>query len=179
MEDMSVMEAVTRLKSVSTMAVLAGALALAAPAAAQVTGLGYGIAGPAGYSGFFGSSGLNVHAAGGGEALAGGRVGAGGEFGLLAGPGGGLFVTSLNGVFHFAPSSGARGPDQRVSPFVSGGYTRMFSGEGSFNGFNAGAGADIWLKPRLGIRAEVRDHIRPDSRGGVHYWAVRVGVVFR
>jgi hypothetical protein len=173
------MDFVTRVRIVSTMAVLATLMAWAAPAAAQVTGLGYGIAGPAGYSGFFGASGLNVHAAGGGEALAGGRVGAGGEFGVFAGTGGGLFVTSLNGVFHFAPGSGARGPDQRVSPFVSGGYSRMISGDGSFNAFNAGAGADVWLKPRLGIRAEVRDHIRPDSRGGVHYWAVRVGVVFR
>jgi hypothetical protein len=166
-------------KSLSTMAVLAGTMALAEPAAAQVTGLGYGIAGPAGYSGFFGSSSMNVHAAGGGEVLAGGRVGASGEFGILVGPSSGLFVTSANGVFHFAPSSGVRGPDQRVSPFVSGGYTRLSSGEGSVNGFNAGAGADIWVKPHLGVRAEVRDHIRPDSRGGVHYWAVRVGVVFR
>src|SRR5690242_17239090 len=103
------MDTVAWVKSVSTMAVLAGALALAQPAAAQVTGLGYGIAGPAGFSGFFGTSGLNVHAAGGGEVLAGDRVGAGGEFGVFAGTGGGLFVTSVNGVFHFAPSTGARG----------------------------------------------------------------------
>jgi hypothetical protein len=173
------MNAVSRIKSVSTMAVLAGVLATADPAAAQVTGLGYGIAGPAGYSGFFGTSGLNVHAAGGGDVLVADRVGAGGEFGVLAGTGGGLFVTSVNGVFHFAPSSGARGRDQRVSPFVTAGYSRLSSGEGGFHAFNAGAGADVWLKPRVGIRAEVRDHIRNDDRGGVHYWSVRVGVVFR
>jgi hypothetical protein len=177
MEDM--MDAVTWVKSVSTMAVIAGALAVAEPAAAQVTGLGYGIAGPAGFSGFFGTSGLNVHVAGGGEVLAGDRVGAGGEFGVFAGTGGGLFVTSATAVFHFVPSSGARGRDQRVSPFVSGGYSRLSSGEGDFNAVNAGAGADVWLKPRVGIRAEFRDHIRSDDRGGVHYWSIRVGVVFR
>ncbi len=39
--------------------------------------LGYALAGPTGYSGFFGSStSLSVHAAGGVEALIGGRVGA-------------------------------------------------------------------------------------------------------
>ena len=174
------MGAASWVKSVSTMAVLAGTLATAEPAVAQVSGLGYGIAGPAGYTGFFGSGVMNVHAAGGGEVLVrDGRVGVGGEFGLLAGPSAGIFITSANGVFHIPPSSGARGPDQRVSPFLSGGYTRLSSGEGSFNAINAGAGADVWLKPGVGIRAEIRDHIRPDDRGGVHYWSVRVGVVFR
>jgi hypothetical protein len=162
---------------VSTMAVLAGILATARPAGAQ--GLGYGIAGPAGYSGFFGtSSALAIHAAGGGEVLVDGRVGGGGEFGLLATTGGGLFATSANAVFHFVPSQPTP-VRSRLSPYVSGGYTRLSSGEGGFNAWNAGIGADVWLKPRLGLRAEFRDHIRPDSRGGVHYWALRVGVVFR
>lgn len=158
------------------MAALAGVIAPSRPAAAQA--LGYGIAGPAGYSGFFGSAFQSVHAAGGGEVLAGGRVGGGGEFGLLANTGGGLFVASANAVFHFAP--GQPTPlRRRISPYVSGGYTRLFSGEGSFNAWNAGIGADVWLKPRVGLRAEFRDHVRPDARGGVHYWAVRAGVVFR
>ena len=113
-----------------------------------------------------------------GRFLAGGRVGGGGEFGLLASSGGALWVTSANGVFHFVPS--VRTPIQnRTSPFVSGGYTRMSSGEGAFDAWNIGAGADVWLKPRVGLRLEFRDHIRPDSRGAVHYWAFRAGVVFR
>jgi hypothetical protein len=148
----------------------------APPAGAQ--GLGYGIAGPAGYDGFFGSSVLLLHAAGGGEFLVGGRVGAGGEFGLLGNADGALFVTSANGVFHFTP--GDPTPiKRRISPFVTGGYTRTSSGEGGFNAWNLGAGADVWGKPRLGVRIEFRDHIRPDDRGGVQYWAFRVGVVFR
>src|SRR3954452_24182191 len=165
-----------RVAIVSTLAVVAGAIT-AAPAGAQA--LGYGIAGPAGYSGFFGNSiGPAVHAAGGGEFLAGGRVGAGGEYGLLADANGGIFVTSVNGVFHFAPSV-ATPIKSRISPFASGGYTRMSNGEGGFDAWNLGAGADLWLKPRVGLRLEFRDHIRPDGRGGVQYWAFRAGVVFR
>ena len=148
---------------VSTLAVVAGAIT-AAPAGAQA--LGYGIAGPAGYSGFFGSSTLLVHAAG------------GGEFGLLANADGGMFVTSVNGVFHFVPSV-VTPIKSRISPFASGGYTRLSSGEGAFDAWNLGGGADLWLKPRVGLRVEFRDHIRPDGRGGVQYWAYRVGVVFR
>lgn len=161
---------------VSTMVVLAAALAAARPAGAQA--LGYGIAGPAGYSGFFDSSSLAIHAAGGGEVLAGGRVGAGGEFGLLANSGGGLFVTSVNAVLHVRPSRPTP-IRSRTSPFLTAGYTRTSSGEGGFNGWNAGIGADLWLKPRVGLRVEARDHIRPDERGSVQYWAIRVGVVFR
>jgi hypothetical protein len=161
---------------VSILATVAAVIA-ARPAGAQA--LGYGIAGPAGYTGFFGSSSLPmVHAAGGGEFLAGGRVGVGGEFGLLASTEGGVFLTSVNGVFHFAPSVPTP-IRSRISPFASGGYTRITGGEGGFDAFNLGAGADLWLKPRVGLRLEFRDHIRPDDRGGVQYWAFRAGVVFR
>jgi hypothetical protein len=139
----------------------------------EAQAVAYGVAGPAGFSGFYGTSGLNGHVAGGAEVLAGGRVGGQGEFGAIGGSGGLLFVTSANGIARFGSSS------ERVSPFVTGGYTRMFSGEGSFNAWNAGAGADIWLRPRVGLRLEFRDHVRPDSRGAVHYWTFRAGVAFR
>jgi hypothetical protein len=161
---------------VSTLAMIAGAIT-PRPAGAQA--LGYGIAGPAGYVGSFGnSSSPALHAAGGVDLLAGGRVGGAGEFGMLASPYSALWVTSANGVVHFVPS--VRTPVRtRTSPFVSGGYTRMSSGEGAFDAWNIGGGADVWLKPRVGLRLEFRDHIRPDSRGDVHYWAFRAGVVFR
>jgi hypothetical protein len=171
-----VMTARARIGIVSTIAALAGILATASPAGAQA--LGYGIAGPAGYSGFFVSSGPAIHAAGGGELLAKGRVGAGGEFGLLAGPSSGLFVTSANAVLHFVPSQPTP-IRSRLSPFVTAGYSRMSSGEGAFNGWNAAVGTDVWLKPRVGLRVEFRDHVRSDARGSVNYWALRVGVVFR
>jgi hypothetical protein len=173
---MNQMTASVRQAIVSTLALLAASMT-PHRAAAQV--LGYGIAGPAGYTGFFGnSSSLAVHAAGGGEILAGGRIGAAGEFGLLAGPDSGVFLTSANGVVHFVPSVPTP-IRSRISPFVTGGYTRISSGEGGFDAWNLGAGADVWTKPRVGLRLEFRDHIRPDRRGEVQYWAFRVGVVFR
>ena len=119
-----------------------------------------------------------MHAAGGGEILAWGRFGAAGEFGLLAGPDSGLFITSVNAVLHVVPSVPTP-VRSRTSPFITGGYSRASSGEGAFDAWNIGAGADVWLKPRVGVRIDVRDHIRLDDRGGVHYWAVRGGVVFR
>ena len=157
------------------MMAVAAAVVTAAPADAQL--LGYGIAGLSGHSGFFGSSVTAGHVAGGGEVLAGGRVGGGGEFGLIAGTGGGLWVTSANGVFHLLPARPSAG-EASVSPFVTGGYTRMSSGEGSFDGWNAGVGADVWFKPHAGLRVELRDHVRPDSRGTVHYWSIRPGLAF-
>ena len=57
-----------RVAIVSTLTVVAAAIT-ARPAAAQA--LGYGIAGPAGYTGFFESPSLAVHAAGGGVRHAG------------------------------------------------------------------------------------------------------------
>jgi hypothetical protein len=170
------MRSSARLAIVSTLVALVGGIATVRPGAAQ--GVGYAIAGPAGYTGFFGGAFPSIHAAGGGEVLAGGRVGAGGEFGLMANTGGGLFVTSANVVFHFAPSQPSP-IRSRLSPYVSGGYTRLYSGEGGFHAWNAGIGTDVWLKPRVGLRLEFRDHVRPDSRGGVHYWSFRVGVAFR
>src|SRR5215204_6498309 len=171
------MRAAARIAIVSMLVAVAGLSSAASPACAQA--LGYGIAGPGGYTGFFGNS-LTpaIHAAGGGEILAGGRVGAAGEFGLLANSDGGLWVSSANGAFHIVPSV-ATPVRSRISPYLTGGYTRFTSGEGGFNGWNLGAGADIWLKPRVGLRLEFRDHVRPDRRGEVQYWAFRAGVVFR
>src|SRR5262245_41316581 len=99
--------------------VLLALVLCAAARAADAQALGYGVAGPAGYSGFFSSGAGLVHAAGGVEVLAGGRLGAGGEFGVLAGSGGGLFVSSVNGVYHGYRIS----DDQKVQPYLTGGYT--------------------------------------------------------
>jgi hypothetical protein len=93
----------------------------------------------------------------------------------MASRGGGLLVYSVNGVLHILSARTARGP----SPFVTGGYTRMWSGEGGINAWNAGAGVDAWFSNRAGARIEVRDQVRPDSRGTVHYWTIRAGVVMR
>lgn len=141
---------------------------------APAQGLAYGIAGPAGVSGFFGSPGTALHAAGGGEALAAGRVGGAAELGILANASSALLVFSANGVVHLRDARRSR-----HSPFVSGGYTRMSSGEGSFDAWNVGVGIDIWSREHLGLRVEFRDHVRPDSRGTVQYWTIRDGVAVR
>jgi hypothetical protein len=159
--------------ALAAFATVLSAASFASEARAQV--LGYGIAGPAGYAGFFGSGAMLVHAAGGAEILAGGRVGGGGEFGLIGGSGGAFFVTSANGVVHVRRADRRRG----ASPFVTGGYSRLSGGEGTFDAWNVGVGADIWAKDHVGFRLEFRDHIRPDRRGSVDYWTVRAGVVFR
>ena len=157
------------------MLLLVLATALAGVRTTEAQGLGYGIAGPAGFSGFFGSSASAVHAAAGGEALFNGRAGIGGEFGVLASSSSALLVFSVNGVFHFSTNLAKR----RLTPFVTGGYTHMGSGEGSFDAWNGGAGADLWAKDRVGVRVEFRDHVRPDVRGVVQYWTIRAGLVFK
>jgi hypothetical protein len=151
------------------------AITLAGVRTVEAQGLGYGIAGPAGISGFFGSSASSIHAAAGGEGLFDGRAGIGGEVGVLANSGSALLVLSANGVLHFSTDP------SRLSPFVTGGYTIMGVGygEGSFSAWNVGAGVDYWAKDRVGVRIDFRDHVRPDSRGAVQYWTIRAGVVFR
>jgi len=137
--------------------------------------LGYAIAGPAGFSGFFGSNAAGGQAAAGAEVLLGSRAGVGGEFGVMVNSSSAMWVTSVNGVLHVLPGTRGHG----TSPFVTGGYTRLSSGDGTFDAWNAGAGIDIWPKDRIGIRIEFRDQIRTDSRGNVHYWTMRVGVAVR
>jgi hypothetical protein len=128
----------------------------------------YGIAGPAGVSGFFRAS-HSWHAAGGGEFVIPLGVGFGGELGIMQS----LGVLSLNASLHFSRSR------SMLSPYVTAGYTRMGSGEGSFDAWNAGGGADYWFGARAGLRMEFRDHIRPDARGTVQYWTVRAGIAVR
>lgn len=146
--------------------------ACAGPAHAQISG--HAIGGLSGFSGFFGSS-TGLHGAVGVEALAAGIAGASAEFGLLGNEGSALWVSSINGVVHVLPNRRGR----KVSPYVTAGYTRMSSGDGEFNAWNAGGGLDIWPKERVGIRAEFRDHLRNDSRGDVHYWSLRAGITVR
>ncbi|HEX6323418.1 MAG TPA: hypothetical protein VFZ36_06815 [Vicinamibacterales bacterium] len=148
---------------------------LAGTGSADAQVLGYAIAGPAGVHGFFGSRADAGQAAGGAELLAGGRAGIAGEFGIIASGSGGLLVYSLNGVLHILSSRTPRG----ASPFVTGGYTRIWNGDGAFNAWNAGAGVDAWFSDHVGARAEFRDQVRPDGRGTVHYWTIRGGLVFR
>jgi hypothetical protein len=147
----------------------------ACPATAfgQTEASGYAVAGPAWYTGFFGGGGGIVHAVGGGEVLVHG-VGVGGEVGLLGNSGNVLGVLSINGVVRPWRRAGAK-----IAPFLTAGYTRMGSGDGSFDAWNVAAGATVWTGRHAGVRIELRDHVRPDRRGTVQYFAMRVGIALR
>lgn len=141
----------------------------AVSADAQV--LGYGVAGPAGAMGFVDTRALTINAAGGAEVFLAKYVAVGAEGGFFDR----LISVSVNGALHVVSDS------DRMAPFITAGYTKMgiSDGEGSFDAWNVGAGADAWLGRHAGIRFELRDHIRPDHRGTTHYWSFRAGVVFR
>jgi hypothetical protein len=80
---------------------------------------------------------------------------------------------SVNGSWHFA------GRSARIDPFVTGGYTLAFR-SGTLNFGNVGGGANVWLKERLGLRVEFRDHVHASSRvANLHYWGLRIGIAFR
>jgi hypothetical protein len=172
MED--AMEAPRRLGRRFCLATLVTALLLTAPlaAAAQSPVRGFVYGGPAGVVGFFGT--LSGMQAGGGAEwhIGNGPVSVAGEIGLLGNDSSVLVATSVNGAYHFR----AR---RQMVPFVTTGFTTMGSGEGSFDLLNAGAGVTWWSSRHVGWRGEVRDQIRPDQRGTVHYWGVRAGVVLR
>jgi hypothetical protein len=147
------------------------AILLAYAPALHAQAIAYVVGGPAWYSGFFGSGSGSVHVAGGLEVLAKNLAGGSAEFGFYD-----RFVTiSLNGVLH-VPAGEAP-----VRPFVTAGYTKMGIGDGEgdpFDEWNVGAGADVG-RGRTALRLDVRDHIRPDDRGRVHYWSFRGGIVIR
>ena len=156
------------------------AAALAQTAVAPVKsvgGLGYGFLG-LGAASFEGDSVGTWHVGGGGEAVFRDAFGVGAEFGYLSWleeSSDGLGVLSVNGAYHFNGAAGAA----RWRPFVSGGYTLGFDGDVTENLFNIGGGVDYWLKPRVGLRIEFRDHVWAEDGETVHFWGVRFGVTFR
>jgi hypothetical protein len=135
---------------------------IAGASEAQV--IGYGIAGPAGTSGFINTN-TTFHAAGGAAIVAADRLGVGGEVGFFNR----LIVGSANGVARLG------------NAFITGGYSRMGmgDGEGAFSAINFGGGVHVWMSDHAGLRVEFRDHLRRDDRGNTHYWSSRAGVAFR
>jgi hypothetical protein len=149
----------------------------AAVPARPVSGLGYGFGG-VGAATFEGNSTGTWHVGGGGEAIFRDAVGVGAEIGYL-----GLFeesegvgIFSVNGTYHF---NGGRAPARRVRPFVTGGYSLGFEGDDHVNLVNVGGGLDYWLKPKIGLRIEVRDHVWSEGGETLQLWGVRVGVTLR
>ena len=142
-----------------------------------VSGLGYGFFG-IGAASWEGSTEGTWHAGGGGEAVFRDAFAVGAEMGYLGWleeGGDGLGILSVNGAYHFGGGANAG----RWRPFVTGGYTLGFDGDVTENLFNVGGGVDFWMKPKVGLRLEFRDHIWSEDGDAVHFWGVRVGITFR
>jgi hypothetical protein len=142
-----------------------------------VSGLGYGFFG-IGAATWEGDSEGTWHVGGGGEALFRDAFGVGAEIGYLSSleeGSDGLGVLSVNGAYHFNGGAAAR----RWRPFVTGGYTLGFDGSTSENLFNVGGGVDVWMKSKVGLRLEFRNHIWMEDGETTHFWAFRVGITFR
>jgi hypothetical protein len=155
-------------------AICAAVLVIVGARCANAQVLGYGVAGLSGVQGFFGSL-AGGHVAGGGELLAKGRGGVAGEVGLLGNRSSALHTLSFGGVWRVVPLSYER----RYAPYVTSGFGILGDGDVIFAAWIVGGGVDIWPRERVGLRLDVRDRIRSDSRGSVHYWTVGAGVVFR
>jgi hypothetical protein len=123
------------------------------------------------------SAGL-FHVGGGGEALLYKGLGAGAEIGYLSSwrySGSGLGLLSLNGSYYAHAQRSVK-----LTPFVTGGYSRAFNKHGGGNAVNFGGGLQYWFHDRAAVRLEVRDHI-PVCQGcpTVHILGFRAGLAFR
>ncbi len=80
---------------------------------------------------------------------------------------------SMYAVGRFRPKTS----DNKVEPFVAGGYTHFFHGS-TPNGVNFGGGINYWFTNHVGLRLEVRDSAH-GSRPLDHFVGFRIGVTFR
>ena len=136
-------------------------------------GWGYGFGGIGGMSGGFGST--MAHVGAGGEGLFYKGLGAGAEIGYLAPTrsfGDGIGLASVNVAYHFVGT----GSKQKVVPFVTGGGSIAFR-QSAAGGANFGGGVQYWMKDRVALRFEFRDHIF--SSDSPHFYAFRAGIAFR
>lgn len=125
-----------------------------------------------------GSNNSTITLGGGGEAPVWGNLAVGAEIGWLAPASqldGGFGVFSINPSYRFRTGK----KNARAIPFVTGGYSLLFRRD-TANAINLGGGVDYWFRDKLGMRVEVRDHIRnPRFIRPIHIWQVRVGLTFR
>ena len=140
-------------------------------------GQGYVFAAPGSVSGL-GSSEGTLHIGGGGKGFLTKGFALGGEVGYLT-PftsfADGLGIASVNTSYHF----GRGDSDRKAIPYITGGYSLAFR-DGTINMINFGGGVNYWVKDGLGIKFEFRDHTNIESPiAEVHFWQVRIGLVFR
>ena len=114
-----------------------------------------------------------LHVGGGGEFLVYRGLGVGAEVGAIGAlqeSRDGLGLFSANGSYHFSRL-------RKLSPFLSGGYS-IVGGNGQRNLVNFGGGVNYWLRERIGLRLEFRDHVYADGTGR-QLLGFRVGFAFR
>ncbi len=102
-------------------------------------------------------------------------LGVGGEIGYLyptVSPSSGVGVASVNALYQF----GTRSKLRKTIPFVTGGWSVAIR-DGVVNGANIGTGLHYWIRPRLGLRLEFRDHFAAADTGS-HIWQCRIGLSF-
>lgn len=119
-----------------------------------------------------------VHVGGGGEGRLTKRFALGGEIGVLKPVTNPYAITtglaSVTPAFHFVPKD-SKG---KFDPFVDGGFSLLF-GSGGAAAIHYGGGMNYWLRRRIGLRFEFRDHIwSVESGEAVHLVGFRVGLVF-
>ena len=142
-------------------------------------GHGYVYVAP-GFAGAEGETGMGVaHIGGGGEGFFTRNLGLGADVGYLA-----PFEAFSDGIGTFSPNLVARfrakDAQNKVEPFVSGGYTLFFRSV-SANGANFGGGVNWWFKEHVGLRFELRDNVMIPGGGDstVHYVGLRIALAFR
>ena len=151
------------------------------PAGAQISsGYVYAFGGPTVVprSAFTRWNGNFVHVGGGGEFRLTDRFALGGEAGVLKPLTNPYAVTtglvSVTPAWHFI-SKRSKG---RFDPFVDGGLSLLFARGGAGGAVHYGGGVNYWLRRRVGLRFEFRDHLwSPESGETVHLVDFRVGVV--
>ncbi len=152
-------------------------------AAAQGTdysrGHGYAYFAP-GFRGVVRQTGMAMaHLGGGGEGFFTKNLGLGADVGYLA-----PFEAFSDGIGTFSPNFVARfrakNDENKLEPFVTGGYTLFFR-QGTDNGVNFGGGVNWWFKERVGLRFELRDNMMIQSLEDpkIHFVGIRIGLTFR
>ncbi len=117
-----------------------------------------------------------LHFGGGGEATFYKGLGIGAELGYLVpieNMSSGLGLASINAVYIFRSKGKAK-----LEPFLTGGGTLGFASGGAFGGINFGGGVQYWMRKRVGLRIEFRDHVPTESYSS-HLFEGRVGFAFR
>jgi hypothetical protein len=111
----------------------------------------------------------NIHIGVGGEGFIYKGLGIGAEIGGV-GKGYVVGLGSANLSYHFFPQT----PDSKIEPFVTAGYS-MFFRAGTFHGYNAGGGMNVWLNKDVAMRFEVRNqHTR-----AYETISFRIGLTFK